>query len=294
MFFDFMQTRALRTLVTISKIGAFVATADHLNMTPSAVSMQMKYLEDDLGVNLFDRSYRPPKLTPIGREVAEQAAQLLASEDALQDLCRRKDDLVGQFRFGFVATASVRLLPSFLEKANSVVPVARFDVEVDVSEVLEGKVRAGQMDAAVVTASSSPLPGLLYRTLRTESMVFAVPSTYQGASADITRQQMPFLQFTPDVGIGIQITRYMEDLTDQQPRANRQRLVLNSVEAIMQCVNQGLGYTLLPEPDVARYADETVTRIVQPDIQITRQLVLAVQPATPIGRRIDLVSELFS
>lgn len=289
-----MQTRALRTLVTISKIGAFVETADHLNMTPSAVSMQMKHLEEDLGVDLFDRSYRPPKLTPLGREVAEQAAQLLASEDALQDLCRHKDDLIGQFRFGFVATASVRLLPSFLEKANQTVPGARFDVEVDVSEVLEGKVKAGQMDAAVVTASSSPLPGLQYRTLRTERMVFAAPKAYPVSSGDITRQEMPFLQFTPDVGIGIQISKYMEDLTDQEPPVSRQRLVLNSVEAIMQCVNQGLGYTLLPEPDVARYADEAVTKIEQPEIQITRQLVLAIQPASPIGRRIDLVIELFS
>jgi len=253
--------------------------------------MQMKSLEADLGVELFDRSFRPPMLTPIGRQMADGAAELLAAEEQLLELCRGKDDLAGQFRIGFVATAGVRLLPGFLHKASELAPSAQFNVEVDVSEALERKVASGLMDAAVVTASPSPSPSLRYVTLRDENLVFAVPRAEKMGSPELASGSLPFLQFTPDTGIGILIAGHMAEHAHIRPH---QRMVLNNVEAIMQCVNRGIGYTLLPEPDVQLYADDSIVEIRKPAKKLTRQLALVTQPSSPIGRRMDLVVELFS
>lgn len=76
-----MQTRSLKSLVQISQVGSFAKAAEQLNMTLSALSMQIKSLELELGVNLFDRSVRPPRLTPIGRSILDEAIPLLRSEE---------------------------------------------------------------------------------------------------------------------------------------------------------------------------------------------------------------------
>ena len=78
-----MQTHLLKTLLKISQVQSFALAAEHLNMTLSAVSMQMKSLEEQLDASLFDRKFRPPKLTPLGLAVAEKA-QAVVDEDYMR------------------------------------------------------------------------------------------------------------------------------------------------------------------------------------------------------------------
>lgn len=127
--------------------------------------------------------------------------------------------------------------------------------------------------------------------LRDEELVFAYPRGRQRDASKVSDASLPFLHFTPGIGIGILIAAYMEAHGDL---LRQERLVLNSVEAIMQCVNRGIGYTLLPEPDVRHYADDRFVEIRRPATRLTRQLALATQPAGPIGHRMDLVADLFS
>ena len=134
-----MQTRSLRTLSEIAKVGSFATAAGNLNMTLSALSMQMKSLEAELGVELFDRTFRPPKLTPMGRSICDHAADVLAAEDVLRVACNPVDELAGQYRLGFVMTASVRLLPGFLIAARERARRANLRVVTGLSETLEAQ-----------------------------------------------------------------------------------------------------------------------------------------------------------
>ena len=104
-----MQTRSLETLIRIAQVQSFSQAAELQHMTLSALSMQMKALEAELGVALFDRSFRPPKLTPLGHQVAQQARVVVGQAEALQNLCLSKDRLVGRFRLGFIQSGSVRI-----------------------------------------------------------------------------------------------------------------------------------------------------------------------------------------
>ena len=283
-----MQSRALKTLVTISRIGAFNETADQLGMTHTAVSMQMKSLEAHLGVSLFDRNFRPPRLTPLGKLIAIKSSELIEVEDQILALCRDTEELIGRFRFGFVPSASVRLLPYFLNQARTQAPEAEFDIEIGVSEALTDQVVSGSMDAAVVTGAMTLNPELKALTLREESFVFAVPG--QTATLDDVGD-MPFLQFTPSVGIGKIIANH---LARKRRRALKNKIVLNSVEAIMQCVNQGIGYTLLPLPDVETYANIDRVSVVQPAQKLERRLELIYLPDRLQSDKIDLIVSLFS
>ena len=72
-----MSLRQLQTLVVIADAGSLNAAASRLSITQSAVSMQMKALEEDLQTPLFDRSRRPPTLREYTRPLIEQARHIL-------------------------------------------------------------------------------------------------------------------------------------------------------------------------------------------------------------------------
>nr|WP_172670839.1 LysR family transcriptional regulator [Labrenzia sp. DG1229] len=262
----------LKTFARIAQIGSFAQTAEHLNMTLSAVSMQMKTLEEELGVSLFDRSFRPPQLTPVGRAVAQSATNLLSAEEQLVRVCHPGDKLVGHFRIGLVTTASVRLIPNFLKNAASLAPVATFSLETGLSEALERKVLSGQLEAAIVTASNNADAQLHYDILYDEPLVFAIPAQMKQVPFDTLVADTTFLQFMPNTGIGKLISNEMYKL-----RAGKQNpaVVLNNVETIVECVKSGVGFTLLPKPDIERYADETVHIECPKAICLSRKLVLA-------------------
>ncbi len=266
-----MQTRSLQTLIRIARVGSFAKAAEQLNMTLSALSMQMKSLETELGVTLFDRTVRPPRLTPIGRSVVDAAVPLLHREDALLQLCQPGDRLVGQFHIGFITTAAVRLLPGFLQRAKRDAPDATFEFETGLSRDLQTKVKQGQLDAAILTDADGLPDGLVQSMLYAEPFVFAAHNSllHEGLAGLLLNR--PFFHFMPDTGIGKVIAQEMRG----HPRpATAETIVLDNLEAIMECVSTGLGFTLLPAPDVDRYRADDVRTIPLPTAA-HRKLVLA-------------------
>lgn len=284
-----MQTRALRTLVKISTVGSFVHSADQLGITLSALSMQMKALEAELGVGLFDRTVRPPRLTPVGAAVVEEARGILAREDSLLELCRPSEALVGHFKLGFVTTAAVRMLPGFLKTAQDAAPLARFSVETGLSAVLQEKVLTGQIDAAVVTDADGLPPQVSSSLLRREPFVFAAHENLMTDGLHGLMARHTFFHFMPDTGIGKLIARAM--LHQRRPEGARS-IVLDDLEAIMECVAAGLGFTLLPVPDVERYLTRNVQTLPAPD-GLERKLVLAVLRDGALAPRAGALRALF-
>ncbi len=285
-----MQTRHLKSFIEISRVHSFATAAGNLNMTLSALSMQMKTLEEELDVALFDRNYRPPKLTPIGREVANKAALVLEAQKDLLNSCVTTDGLAGNYRIGFVATASVRLLPLFLKNASSKAPSAHFEIETALSETLEEKVVSGQLDAGILTASKQAESSLNYKTLREETLHYASPKSLAHLTQEEIADTLPFLQFNPGSGIGKLIANHVRNLTS---KSSKQPIVLDSVEAIMECVNKGIGYTLLAEPDIRRYANSSVNISLPDGDPLTRKLVLATLDRNDQTEFASRLAELF-
>lgn len=284
-----MQTRALRTLVETAKIGSFLTASEQLNMTLPALSMQMKALEAELGVQLFDRSVRPPRLTPLGRAIVDKAADVLAREDALLELCVADDDLVGKFRIGFVTSAAARLLPQFLKRSQHRMKRAEFAFETGLSRSLQEKVLTGNLDAAVVTGTEGNLRGLTQIELRREPFVFTAHSSISNSGLDTLIAQHAFFHFMPQTGIGQLIADAMKEI--DRPVA-APIVVLDNLEAIMGCVKAGLGFTLLPAPDVKRYADGDLVEFAAP-AGFHRALVLVTRTGDFTGRRLDLLTAQF-
>ncbi|MEM9910781.1 MAG: LysR family transcriptional regulator [Pseudomonadota bacterium] len=285
-----MHTRSLRSLVKIAQVGSFTEAADQLGMTLSAISMQMKALEEALGVALFDRSVRPPRMTPIGRAVVEESVPLLHHEDRLNEICRTDDGLAGKYRLGFVTTAAVRLLPAFLLAAKRDAARAEFEIETGLSAALQNKVITGQLDAAVITDADGLPSQLSSSLLRREPFVFAAHKRLLENGLPGLLENECFLHFMPDTGIGKLIADAMQD---QARPAKAETIVLDNLEAIMECVADGLGYTLLPLPDVERYRSEDVGILPAPE-SFERKLVLVTARTGAFARRAAALTSLMT
>lgn len=249
-----MQTRALETLVRISQVESFTEAAELQGMTLSALSMQMKALETEFGVELFDRSCRPPRLTPIGRIIAKQSQSVIAQTQILQDLTRPSDTLTGHFNLGFIQSAGVRVLPEFILRANIDASRASFQYVSGLSEHLTDLVGNSQLDAAVVTQVDGLSEDLHYDVIALEELALVVPQTHSDVPIDELPERLTFIHFMPSTGIGKLIAKRQRTLKRKPTNV----LVLDSIESAVECTKLGLGYTILPLPDVKRYRDETV------------------------------------
>ncbi len=265
---EFMQTRVLRTFLKVSQVQSFATAAQELNMTVSAVSMQIKNLENQLNVQLFDRGFRPPLLTPIGRQILRNVESIVFEENKLRNMCVPQNTLAGDLELGFIMTASVRLLPRFLQKAAVHSPSASFTIRTGLSKELTDQVVSGKLDAAIVTTTEMD-GNLRYDSLLNDRLVFGIPANAWSQSRRITDLNLPFLHFSPHSGVGEVIAQTVRGSIAE----THQCIVLDSIEAIVECVNMGIGYTLLPEPDLIRYASDSAVAI-NPDTQATREISL--------------------
>ncbi|MEM6490008.1 MAG: LysR family transcriptional regulator [Pseudomonadota bacterium] len=284
-----MNLRALRTLIEIERVGSFAVAAERLGITLSTVSAQMKTLEEELAFPLFDRRHRPPAMTPAARQTAAHARRMLAEAEAVRALGDQPGVLKGVIRIGFVGTASVRLLPGFLLAAATRQPAARFAVESGVSTDLVARLAAGELEAAVVTESPDMPRGILTRRLRREAFALAAPAGAEGWPLARCCAALPFIRFLPSTGIGLLVDGYLT----RHAGPVGETVTLDSVEAVMGCVNAGIGFGVLPEADARRYAaGASVTVLDEPPLE--RLLCLAVQAGAAGARHVDSLAPLFA
>jgi len=147
----------LRTFVVIADLGNFSRAALVVGRTPSAVSMQIKKLENQLGVPLFERDSRSVTLTRDGEKLLSTARRILSlSNEAVAQFVM--PDLQGTVRFGAPHDVAEGVLPPILKSLESNYPSISVDVVADTSEALLRRADRGQLDLAVINfAKGSPM-----------------------------------------------------------------------------------------------------------------------------------------
>jgi DNA-binding transcriptional LysR family regulator len=148
-----LELDLLRTFLAIVDTGSFAAAADRVLRTPSAVSMQIKKLEDILGRQLLARDSRSVSLTRDGELLVEHARRLLAMnrETVAQFIT---PDVAGEVRLGAPDDVAERFLPNMLRMLADSHPGITVNVFVDSSRNLLEMVRGKTIDLSLVTCES--------------------------------------------------------------------------------------------------------------------------------------------
>ncbi len=144
-----LDLELLRTLVAIADCGGFTRAAERLHRTQSTVSLQMKRLEDLVGVSLFRRNGRQMLITESGEILVSYARRLLEiNDEAVSALTETAVE--GQIRFGSAQAFAEHSLPRMLARFARIHPGVRLEVRVDSNQRLVEAVRSGQLDLALV------------------------------------------------------------------------------------------------------------------------------------------------
>lgn len=148
-----LELDLLRTLVAIHETGNFSAAAERVGRTPSAVSMQVKKMEDIVGATVFARDSRSVSLTRDGEVLLQHARRVLALN---QEMMSRfiAPDLVGEVRLGAPDDVAERFLPRMLRQFADSHPGIILDVTVDGTERLLEAVDTDRLDLSIVTCDS--------------------------------------------------------------------------------------------------------------------------------------------
>ena len=147
-----LDNEVLRTFVAISECGTFTGAAQLVHRTPSALSMQIKRLEQRLGKSLFIREPRQVRLTPDGEVLLDYSRRLLRlNQEAVQHFIA--PTLEGKVGLGTSDDVGTRILPEVLAQFARSYPAVLVDVVVGSSKQNLARLDAGELDMVLVTVA---------------------------------------------------------------------------------------------------------------------------------------------
>lgn len=236
----------LRTLLVLARTGSFTATAAELHLVQSTVTAQVKALETELEVRLFDRLPGGARLTEAGVRAVEHAREVLAAQDRLREAVRGSAAVEGVVRVGAPESVCAYRLPQRVVEVTVQYPgIAVHLSPVGTRQAIEG-VRTGVLDVALVLEEQVGAPGL------TVTAVGVEPIELVAAPGAVPENRY----FLLEEGCSYS-DRFVRELTTT-PGITR----FGSIEAVRSCVVAGLGRSVLPRVAVAgQLADGTLRRV---------------------------------
>lgn len=253
--------RTLQTFLAAARLGSFAAAGQEVGLTSAAVGLQMRALEDELGVTLFDRSARAVVLNPQGRQRVPAIKELVESWQRLQ-APPGSDEIGGTVVMGALVSALMGAFADALWTLKRRHPSLEVTLLAGQSADFMTRVERGELDAAVVTQPPTRLPATLAWTpLYREPMVLIVPTRPHFALPAEPLQmlaQCPFMRFDRRTWTG----HLVNEVLAQCHASVVEGLELNSVEAIVELVRQGFGVAIVPQLANLRWSRDKALRVV--------------------------------
>lgn len=146
-----MNIRDLKYVAAVAEHHHFGRAAVACHISQPALSGQIRKLEDELGVDLFERTNRRVRTTPAGEEIADHARRLLEIADLIEETATaHTDPLAGTLRLGMIPTIGPYLTPSLLPAIRRQLPNIELQVSETMTESLERQLTDGALDVAVI------------------------------------------------------------------------------------------------------------------------------------------------
>lgn len=247
-----MTLQQLEYIIALDEYRHYVNAAEHCYVSQPNLTMQVKKLEEEIGVRIFDRDKKPLQPTEIGKEVINRARHILREAKQLKEFVNHeKESMTGEFTIGIIPTLAPYILPSFLPLFMKENPKVHLNIqELQTSHIIK------QLENGIIDI------GILVTPLN-EASIREIPVFYE-----------PFLLYLPEEH-RFQEEKLMlaEDLDpsevlvlDEGHCFREQALSIckrgkygssigfdyqsGSIEALKSLVKKGVGYTLVPELSV--------------------------------------------
>lgn len=241
MILNNLSLDSLRTLVITQDLGGFGRASERLGRTPSAISLQMKRLQEEVGVPLFRKQGRKTILTEQGEIALRYARRVLELNDEMIDTLRGSH-LAGTVRVGFAQDFTSNVLPLVIARFNSLYPLVKIEVKVDRGQALLETIDSGDLDLALILGGAQK---------KTSQLLSELPLHWIASPSfrDRPRQPLPLALFIPPCGCQ---TPGLEAL-ERAGRSWRVAMTSPSLTGLWAAVSAGLGLT--PRAELGMPAD---------------------------------------
>jgi LysR family hydrogen peroxide-inducible transcriptional activator len=224
-----MNLRDLKYIIAVAETHHFGKAAARCFVSQPTLSGQVKKLEDELGVAIFERSNRSVAITPIGAELLDRARQILEQADAMVQLAQAyQDPLAGKLRVGAIPTLSPYLAPLILRPLQRLYPQMRLVWSEETTDRLTERLHNHEIDAALLATTVDPQEFEVIE-LFDEPFWIAHPSNHPFYLKDkISRADLEC------------------HLGQREQQGEHADLQAASLETLLQLVGAGFGSTLVP------------------------------------------------
>lgn len=277
-----MELRQLRYFLALAHHLHFARAAESLHITQPSLSQQIRALEEELGVTLFERSRRHVALTADGEALLPYARQLVAlADDALAEFAERGGLRRGRIRLGTTPTLGGHLLPGVINDFFEAYPGLELLITEDGSDRLARGLQEGRLDLALLVEDPS-LNGHVFEPLLNERIVVALPPDHPLAG-----QAAVCLEDLRDEGFIVCREGYhlrSLTLTACQTAGFAPRIAVSGtdVDTALRFVQSGLGVALVPEIAVRHFGGVETVALSDPPLE--RTIGLAYNPGRYLSR----------
>ena len=238
-----MSIRRLKTLIAVAETGSFSDAANAVYLTPAAVGQQIKALEGELGVELFDRSKRSPQLNRLGHTLVPKARELLHAYDNLASALVGEVTGTQELNIGAVPTTMTGLVPKALKALRDTYSNLHVRIVPGLSADLLPQVERGFLDAAIISEPARSYDHLQFRAFALEPLIVLAPLKVAEADPVTLLQNYPFIRFNRRAWVGQMIDEWL----NAQKLRVREIMELDTLESISTMVFHNLGVSIVPK-----------------------------------------------
>jgi LysR family hydrogen peroxide-inducible transcriptional activator len=286
-----LTLKQFRYFEALAQHGHFGHAADASGISQPALSMQIKEMEADLGVALFERGPRHVRLTRFGEEFAPRVRDILRAVDEVSDLARlSQNTLSGRLRIGVIPTIAPYLLPSFIGQLTHDHPTLDLQIRETLTPRLIEELAQGRIDAAIVALPVSE-PSFEEVEIFEENFVLIRPDIDADRAvpdaADLAKMQLLLLEE------GHCFRDQALAFCSMRSPLQREGLDGSSLSTLVQLVGAGIGVTLIPDMAVSvetRSANVSVARF--KGVQPKRTIGMIWRKTSPLADQFRLIADI--
>lgn len=243
-----MTITQLKYILSVAKHKNFTVAATHSFVTQPTLSMQIQKLEEQLNVQIFNRSKKPIEVTDVGHKIIEQAKIIVDESNRITDIIHQHKGFIGgEFKIGIIPTVMPTLLPMFLQNFTKKYPKVTLIIEELTTEEIIRKLTEGHIDAAI---AATPLldESLIEKPLYYEPFVGLIPENHRLSD----RKKITIDELEIDDILLLEDGHCFKESVINLCRTFKTdskkgfQLASGSIDTIIKLTKEGLGMTLIP------------------------------------------------
>lgn len=271
-----MTLTELRYIVALAREGNFSRAAEHCSVSQPTLSVAIARLEDELGVQLFERGKGFVSPSNVGKLVIQQAQHALGEAEKVRQIALSgRNQLEGPLRLGVIHTVCPYLLPQLIVALRTVAPAMPLAIEENMTATLADMLRENALDVVII-ALPFDIPGVLTRPLYDESFKVIVPRGHAWEKRD-------FIDTEEVAGDEILLLKAGNCFRDQVlgacPQVSSPETDVrlgHSIGTIRCMVASGLGVSILPDGALRHpYSNDLISVIPFRPPEPSRRIALA-------------------